>query len=69
MMLDRKARNYPRTSDIRRLVQATRESGVLVRAVEIRADGTIRLMPNAELRSADEEAKDEFDAWEKAGRL
>jgi hypothetical protein len=56
-MFERKARNYPRTSDIRRLVQA------------IRADGTIRLMPNAELRSADEEAKDEFDAWEKAGRL
>ncbi|MFZ5727317.1 MAG: hypothetical protein ACOY4C_12965 [Pseudomonadota bacterium] len=68
-MFERKARNYPRTSDIRRLVQATRESGVLVRAVEIRADGTIRLMPNAELRSADEEAKDEVDAWEKAGRL
>ena len=60
---------YPRTSEIRRLVHATRESGVLIRAVEYRADGTVRLLPNAGSASADGDAKDEFDAWDKAGRL
>lgn len=69
MMPDRRTRRYPRNSDIRRLVSATRESGVIIRAVEYRADGTIRLLPNGGTGASDEDAKDEFDAWEKAGRL
>lgn len=69
MMQDRSTRRYPRNSDIRRLVGATRESGVIIRAVEYRADGTIRLLPNGGSGTSDEDVKDEFDAWEKAGRL
>ena len=69
MISDRTARRYPRSSDIRRLVHATRESGVIIRAVEYRADGTLRLLPNAGPGLAEGEVNDEFDAWEKAGRL
>lgn len=62
------ARNYPRKSEIQRLVLATRESGVVVRAVEFQADGTIRLLPNAPASDSKPDL-DEFEAWERDGRL
>lgn len=69
MMPNRTPRRYARSSDIRRLVDATRASGVMIRAVEFSADGTVRLLPNAGSDSSGSDTKDEFDAWDKAGRL
>jgi hypothetical protein len=60
-------RIYPRRSDITRAVQAARSVGVNVTAIDVSADGTIRL-GNAS-SSAEAKVETAFDRWNAEGKL
>ena len=59
-------RRYARKADIVRAVEAARASGLAVRSLECRPDGTIRLFPAS---GEQREDRSDFEAWEAAGRL
>ena len=61
---------YPRKAQIARVVGAARESGIPVNNLEVGSDGHIRVgysPPTATENSAADE--DEFQRWEREGRL
>lgn len=59
-------RPYPRKADIARAVQAARDNGIAIAAVELSPTGVIKIFgANA---SPAEHASD-FDRWDAAGKL
>lgn len=62
----REVRAYPRRAEIHRAVAAARDMGMAVTTVDVRPDGTIRVMSG---RPDGEIDKSEFERWDAAGRL
>ncbi len=60
------ARRYARKVEVMRAMEAVKSAGMTVAAVELAADGTIRLKSSI---VADPEAMSEFERWDAAGRL
>lgn len=59
------SRSYPRKAEIERLVSAAQACGVEVAAIEISADGKIRISRACEASAA----TSDFERWEAEGRL
>jgi hypothetical protein len=60
------ARSYPRKSDIARAMQAARNNGICIGAVELSPTGVIKII---DAKAAPVDDSSEFDRWNAAGKL
>ncbi|WP_232494952.1 hypothetical protein [Novosphingobium kaempferiae] len=58
--------HYPSKAKLQAYVEQARQLGLDVAAFEVSPDGTIRILSSAAFPS---KPKDEFEAWDQAGKL
>jgi hypothetical protein len=64
--MPRKVSTYPGKMAIRRAVEIARDLNIDVAGFEITAEGTIKIIDRSMVPNP---PKDEFEAWERAGKL
>ena len=59
--------NYPTSAKIRQLVDAVKEAGLKVGAVEFSPDGTVRFMSDKVVQATPASSGSAYDDWKNAG--